>query len=334
MQSLFIREWADIQNIVVDKSFHKFVLDDLGANEQDICELLNPDTCEKTMHCILYKPDRCVQKLRTHSMHSPNVILTSKSGIAFQVLDSMYLSKVQLTTTQVDIYYCMVRSLQSNIIYVLFSSGIVLTRSDLHENMELNRNLQLLIAKLSAKKDDKFVLGGHSMGCVSALYTGYLMQHKPVFNRCFIVGTAGAKWIPQNIRFSDLPNIQIFISGELRHTKNGNSNLLLDCFVNEGDTDLIAYKPFTVIYIDTEDRTAFSASFDNITHKITYPEKSSSQCKKFHMWSYYQGLLFTLYANLLKVKTIIPKKSRKSKTQYNFGKKSVNSFTRTNSKRY
>lgn len=333
MQSLYVREWADIQNIVVDKPFHKFVLDDLGANEQDICELLNPETCEKTMHCILYKPDRCVQKIRTHSMHSPSVILKSKSGLAFQVLDSMYLSKVQLTTAQVDMYYCMVRSLQSNVIYVLFSSGIVLTQADLQDNIELNNNLLLLIAKLSVRKDERFVLGGHSMGCVLALYTGYLMQHKPVFYNCFIVGTAGAKWIPQNISFTNLPNIQIFISGELRHSKNGNSNLLLDCFVNEGDANLTAYKPFTVIYYDTEDKNAFSASYDNITYKITYPEKSSSQCKKFHMWSYYQGLLFALYREL-KVKSMKLRKSRKSKTQYNFTKKSANSYTRTNSKSY
>ena len=100
MQSLYVREWADIQTIVVDKPFHE----------------LNTEN------------------------------IKSKSGIAFEVLDTMYLSKVQLTTTQIDMYYCMVRSLQSNVIYVLFSSGIVLTQADLQDNIELNNNLELLIA--------------------------------------------------------------------------------------------------------------------------------------------------------------------------------------------
>jgi hypothetical protein len=335
--NVFIKEWSDIQNVVVDKSFHKFALDELGANEHDICELLNPEMCEKTIHCILYKPNKCVNKLRTHSLHKPSVILKSKSGNSFIVLDSMYLSKVQLTTTQVDMYYCMVRSLHTNIIYVLFSSGIVLTQNDLQNNQELNNNLSLLIAKLSGitknNKREKIVLGGHSMGCVLALYTGFLMRVKPVFTNCYIVGTAGAKWIPRDIKFCNLENIKIFISGELRHSKTGD-NLFLDCFINDGDIDLVSYNPVTVIYYDTTDRSADSVPFDKIESVITYPDKSSSQCKKFHMWSYYQGLISILCKDIVitQVKnTIKAHKTNYSKTQYNINKISSRSFTRSNS---
>ena len=328
---LFVKEWADIQNIVVDKSFHKFALDELGANEEDICELLNPELCEKTMHCILYKPDKCVSKKRTHSMHKPSVILKSKSGNSFYVLDSMYLSKVQLTTTQVDMYYCMVRSLQTKTIYILFSSGIVLTRNDLYNNIELNHSLSLLIAKISGafqkNKDEKFVFGGHSMGCVLSLYTRLLIREKPVFPNCYVVGTAGAKWILPDTQI-DKQNIKIFISGELRHSKNGDT-MLLDCFVNEGDNDLVAYKPLIVLYYDTTDRSAISVEFEKIQSPIIYPEKSSSQCKKFHMWSYYQGLISQIYKDIYIKKTPIPRKTLHTKTQYK-KTRSFRSFTRSN----
>lgn len=334
LEASYIYNWTDIQNIVVDKPFHKFALDTLGANEQDICELLDPDMCEKTMHCILYKPNKCVSKKRTYSMHKPSINLKSKSGADFAVVDSMYLSRVQLMNANIDMYYCAVKSLQTNVIYVLFSSGIVLTQTDLQENSELNANLHLLIAKLSgASKKYQIVLGGHSMGCVLALYTGFLMQKvsTSMFHKCFFVGTAGAKWIPSDISFANLPNVKIFISGELRHSKTKDT-LLLDCFINEGDRDLVAYKPLTVLYYDTNDRTAFSIDIDKITYEISYPDKSTSQCKKFHMWTYYYGLINELYKDVEPSSTITlqPRNQRKSSTQYRIVKNMSRSYTKSN----
>ncbi len=317
-----IAEWADIQNIVVDKQFNKFALETLGANEEDICELFDPAKCEKTMHCILYKPDKCVGEKRKYLLHEPNIYLTSKSGLSFIVLDSMYLSKIQLTTNKIDIYYCMVKSIQSDNIYVLFSSGIVLTYDELYNNKELNDGLNLLIAKLTSHKNKKIILGGHSMGCVLALYTGYKMQS---FSG-MIVGTAGAKWIANGVNFTNQPNIKIFISGELRHNKKKDS-MFLDCFINEGDADLQSYNPVNVIYLDTEDGTPHEIPYDMINYNVVFPEKTTTQCKKFHQWNYYFNILRKLYpvtpARISRIR-----KTKKSITQYNKRKSLMQSFTR------
>lgn len=300
----YIKEWVNIQNIVVEKTFNKFMLDSLSINEHDVCELINVESCDLAESCTFYK-NKCVNKNRLHSMHKTNVILHSKNGnIPFRVIDSMFLSKVQLTTTSIDMYYCMVESIYTKTVYVLFSSGIVLRENELQKNHELNDRLMILIGKLIGlvKKHPttKFVLGGHSMGNVLASYTGWLMYSNPKYkhyfeNNGYIIGTAGAKWLGNPELFRDLPNIKIFISGELRIAKT--KKLLIDCFMREGDDNKHAYEPLTVIYKNTDDGEIHFSEFAELdpTFQIVYPEKSTSQCKKLHMFSYYQHLINHIY---------------------------------------
>lgn len=232
MQS-YIREWSEIQHIVNNKPYDKFVTD-----------------------------------ISTHLIDNNYTIIEHK-----------YLSNVQLTTTTIDMYYCIVRSLQTNVLYVLFPSGIVLTHDDVYNNPKLNTNLMLLIHTLSNNKEQRYVLGGHSMGCVLALYTGFLMHRMPLFNRCFIVGTAGAKWIPGSFYYTNYDNIQIFISGS-KQTKS----MVLDCFLTKGDANLVAYTPITVLYYDTQTNVANQIPYDSIGCNITYSEK-------LHDWNYYKKLI-------------------------------------------
>jgi hypothetical protein len=300
-----VKEWIYIQNIVVEKTYNNFLLDELYTAEQDICEHMN---CE----CIIYK-NTCV----------------------FEVIDSMHLSKVQLTTAVIDIYYCMVRSVQTHTIYVLFSSGIVLNENELHKNKELNDRLMILISKLIAivksNPNMKFVLGGHSMGGVLGAYTGWIMYNNPKFktyfiNNGYVIGTASAKWLyDKDHSYHNLPNIRMFLSGELRISKN-KKTLLLDCFVNEGDANKKVYEPIEIIYRNTDDGIVELKRFSDIdpSIQIVYTEKTSSQCKKLHMFSYYQNLLYIVYQNTSIPKVNIPyalsqitNPKTKSKTQKN-----------------
>ncbi len=194
MQS-YIREWSEIQHIVNNKPYDKFVT--------DVSELL----------------------------------LTNN----YTIIEHKYLSNVQLTTTTIDMYYCIVRLYKPMYYMCCFLRAIVLTHDDVYNNPKLNTNLMLLIHTLSNNKEQRYVLGGHSMGCVLALYTGFLMHRMPVFNRCFIVGTAGAKWIPRSFNFarevelsvpsvpSNYDNIQVFISGSKQR-----KSMVLDSFLTKG----------------------------------------------------------------------------------------------------
>ena len=319
----FIKEWSDIQNIVIEKEFYKFILDELRANEQDVCELLDSNYCERTMHCILYK-NKCVSKDRIQPIHKPSVTITSSTyKIKFEVIDSMYLGNVQLTTTKIDLYYCMVRSTQTNVIYILFSSGIVLTKFDLQENRELNDRLHILIGKIIKNKQYVHVLAGHSMRCVLSLYTGYLLffKYNNVFtSNIFVLGSAGAKWMfDENhyVTYTNLPNIKIFLSGELRHSKS-KCKMLLDCYTNEGFGR--EYRPLSVIYKDTnkENGAIYETLFDDIKCQIEYPDKNNSQCQKFHQWAYYKKLLQTIYKDVFVSRVISSRaksKPRRSKTE-------------------
>lgn len=319
----FIHEWSDIQNIVIEKQFNKFILDELKANEQDVCELIDSNYCEKTIHCILYK-NKCVNKDRMLQIHKPSVMITSSIyKIMFEVIDSMYLGNVQLTTTKIDLYYCAVRSTQTNVIYILFSSGIVLTKMDLQDNRELNDRLHILMGKIIKNKHYTYILAGHSMGCVLALYTGYLLfsKYNNVFtSNIFVLGTAGAKWMPDYVSYTNLPNIKIFLSGELRHGKS-NDKYLLDCYVNEGFGH--GYKPLYVIYTDKEDGVIHETPFDVIKCLIEYPDKNKSQCQKFHQWAYYRRLIQVLYNDGGISSYIEPKRPKSSRSKTEKSKKSI-----------
>jgi hypothetical protein len=48
-----MKEWIDIQNIVIDKSYGKLMVDELNANTEDICNLLPEDVCNKIEQCII-----------------------------------------------------------------------------------------------------------------------------------------------------------------------------------------------------------------------------------------------------------------------------------------
>ena len=93
-----IKEWIDIQNIVIDKSYDKLMADEINSNTEDICN--------KIEQCITINNQGCLSK---------------NNNIKFDVIDSMYLSEVKLMTTSIEMYYVMVMSTITNNIYILFS---------------------------------------------------------------------------------------------------------------------------------------------------------------------------------------------------------------------
>jgi hypothetical protein len=284
-----IKEWIDIQNIVIDKSYDKLMADELNSNAEDICN--------KIEQCITINNQGCLSK---------------NNNIKFDVIDSMYLSEVKLMTTSIEMYYVMVMSTITNNIYILFSSGTVLTREDLYDNKELNSRLWLLIEKIigivQSKNIKKIILGGHSMGAVLSMYVSLLMynnsKYKSIFiDNCYTFGTAAARWIIKEHRdFTNLPNIRQYIGGEIRHGKKI-TKLLLDGYSILGDTDFTSYEPYYLLYSDVIDNNreitiANAITLEDANEKqyvIEYPDKTTNICKKLHLWANYQKLLGLLY---------------------------------------
>lgn len=305
-------EWADIQNIVIDKEFNKELLDKLKNNEIDVCSALSVDICEKQEGCIIHKSN-CVNEERITSLHNPTkTILSKKHNIQFTVLDSKYLSTVYLTTVQFQLYYVSVLSHRTGNIYILFSSGIVLTEEELYGNIELNDRLRLLIGQvvLYCSQGYKVIFGGHSMGGVLAMYTSLLMREKSKFKKmfedsCYVFGTASAKWLQSESDYSNLSNVYQFISGELRETKKSHK-LLVDCYVNEGNPDLVAYTPYNYIYSDIDKTEVYVTENLDETIKLELTEKNSSQCKKLHRWDYYANLINMWLKTISTVVTTTP----------------------------
>jgi len=310
-----MKEWINIQNIVIDKCYGKLMVDELKSNTQDICNLLPEDICNKIEQCITMNKQGCVSKIRVHSMHKPHIQLTSKhNNIKFDVIDSMYLSEVKLMTASIEMYYVMVMSTITNNIYILFSSGTVLTRKDLYDNKELNTHLWLLIAKIigivKSNNKTKIILGGHSMGSAVSMYTGLLMYNNPKYksifiDNCYSFGTGAARWIiNENTDFTNLPNIWQYIGGEFRRGKKI-TRLLLDCYSIHGDTDFTSYEPYYLLYSDVIDNgevtIAKAITLEDATEKqyvIEYPDKTTNICKKLHLWANYQKLLGMLYKDV------------------------------------
>jgi len=320
---VYLKEWSDIQNIVIEKEYNKFILDELSLNEEDVCERLNQDNCTKAANCMEWKSN-CVNKRRVKRMHTENVMITSKNyKIKFRVLDSMFMSKVQLTSVTIDMYYCIVESTVSGNVYVLFSSGIVLTKAELYDNKELNDRMALLRLKIVqlARLGKRIILGGHSMGSVLAMYAGWEIysHNKSVFtNSVVILGTAGAKWMtPEMSDYATQPNVVQFISGELRVAKKS-SKLLLDCFQIDGDSDFTAFPNYKILYTDTEDGTYHvitPSEAEYMGYTLTHTGKGSSQCKKLHMWKYYMEILQDIYGHVMINRTA--SKSRRSHSRSN-----------------
>ena len=295
-----IQEWVDIQNITIDKQFYKPYLEQLKNGDIDVCNALTLDICSYQVGCDIYK-NQCINKTRLKPMHyTGNTLLSSKHKIPFEIVDSGYLTTIYLLINEFSLYYVTVRSVLTGNIYVLFSSGIVLTKTDLYENKELKDSIMLLIGNITylSKQNNQIFLCGHSMGSVLAMYTGYLMytgksQFKHAFlNNCYIFGSASAKWmLNESVWKSKQSNIYQFISCELRVNKT-KKRLLVDCYQLEGDNEFILYPYFYYIFTENENNFMIESDSNKMNdYSIEYTAKNSQQCQKLHRWAFYVSLL-------------------------------------------
>jgi len=314
-----IREWLNIQNITVEKPYNKMMMDELGISSVDVCNLLTIEKCLYAEPICSIKDNECITSERVHPLHQKEVLITSRPDkIHFIVVESRHITDIQLLTTHIEIYYVVLRSFATGNIYVLFSSGMVLTRDILYDNHDITEQILLLNTRLKTycieNKKQKIALCGHSMGSALSMYTGILFQkhyNREFENNCVIFGTGIAKCL-EDTRFTRLPNIRQFISGELRRTKSTKPKLIIDCMITKGD--LLLYEPIEYIYMDVSEDDIVEYKRTMTTTDFVITIGNETQCKKLHKWSYYLKLLLQLYNEPLQIATHKPITTSKSRT--------------------
>jgi hypothetical protein len=207
-------------------------------------------------------------------------------------------------------------------IYVLFSSGVVLSKSHLQE-VELKQNLEKLISKIHewVQHGNKVILCGHSMGCTLAMFAGYqffLYDKNMFYEHVSILGTGGAKWMTHEIcdTFSGFTNVHIFISGVLGLGLNEQNSamtiktMILDGFQNIGDEYEVVNPNCQVIFTETDgevnnveitERTKVTLIKQKVLkddHKVqmTHANVNSMIGQTLHSWSHYRSLLQRIFS--------------------------------------
>jgi hypothetical protein len=293
----YINTWVSIQSIIVGKNNtsnnNHFNKKYLIKDDNDICSSFNVDSCHEKDdgNCIVYTDSEnnnsCVNKRRIKRFEKNTIsqIFFSKNGKKMKILETNILFEYELNSIMYPLFYYTILDVDTNNIYILFSTGHTIGLFNKYE--ELIENLKKLVKNIITNFNDgnieKIILCGHSAGCCLALYTSYLLIkiNEDFFNtNCYCVGSGPFKFMDEyeKIFIQDESNIQIFVNGyyitELA--------LYLDPYINIGDG--FNYQPFIYIYEDEDEKIFLKYKLDK-NLKLLYT------LKNLHDWnSYYKKL--------------------------------------------
>jgi hypothetical protein len=303
-----IQEWLSLQNIVSNKNFNQSFLKPLNKDEFDLCNdnegNIKIDCNERNENkCSIYKSystfkESCVSKDRI-SKYEKDTIIFGKNKGQYRIIETQKIIYI-IENVEVEIYYYILLSQETNNYYILFSTGYVLNKQ-INEIEEIVSFLQTLIKYIiNIESTAKIIICGHSFGCILSLYTGYLLnsQYPELFvSRCIIFGSGPFKFINKEIfAFSKLENVKIFILGRIIDERE----ILLDCYSNLGPGNYI-YEPITYILINYE--TEKIISINDITgYSINY--LNDFWCDGFHSWKNYYINLIRIYGIFIRNKLL------------------------------
>ena len=309
----YIKEWISIENIAADKKFGQQFLEDLNPDMNDKCSEKNLLSCsEEDSSCVVYhssrigEHDECVSKTRVkrfvEGTEENPTIITGKNRRKYIIIHS---DEIILTTSRfvgskimevdISIYYYVLVSKSTKNIYILFSTGSILSDHELNDEMLLGflegilYNISYLYENV-VSESNKIVLCGHSMGCVLALSVAQLLKNRntELFDsKIVVVGSSPTKFLtPQDkSEFHNLPNIKIFVYCD----KKEGPSIYLDCFVNIGSKNRSNYEPLTIVGPDNSEFTISNQEYiiNYISDKLT--------CISKHKWRNYYKILISLY---------------------------------------
>jgi hypothetical protein len=240
----YIRKVRSLPIVLTKNPLHEYLSIVNLSNKYNKTFLTNePDSCEQqedcTEPCQEYSSSKgfmCVHPSRIRTFHDKKELgfefLSKLTHRPFIVLDSVLYRS--------DLFYKIILSKDTNVVYVLFNMGRVIPKDELYSFEDMNALYLKLIHNISP--NNKVVLCGHSMGAVQALRMAlYLFEHHhDFFVTIQVIVTGPYKWLLPHSKFTHLPNVHVYFTGYQDK---------VDVFASQNDT-LEHYVPYTLITLD------------------------------------------------------------------------------------
>jgi len=311
--NIYLEEWISIQNIVSDKKYNNTFIDTNVDN--GICNKINIDNC-KTDDCEIYEKTStfekiCVNKLSIKKFED-GVEILGKNNKKYKIIHDNTLFE---HSDDVISYYYILKSDDTNNIYILFSTGFVFFPVHLSD-VEFAKNMNDLaeaIIDFDKNEYNKVILCGHSMGCVIALHIGggiIKTKDENFFNeKVIIVGSGPFTYSETEISYNHSKNIKIFVNiGIYKNTK------YIDGYSIKNNKN--NYKPLTYILdgkiIDLYGKYNNNSKEDDVYY-YTGSNISELKLNYFHVWDLYYKNINLFKNNNKGGKTKKTRKQKKSK---------------------
>ena len=217
---LFVEQWTSIANIVVQKNFEQQFREDTSLqpldDEDDECKKYNvEEECEKQPMCVVYTDSKekktCVPKKRVKSFSTGTIIL-GVNGARFKIL---YTEQYDHVNEHVYVYILL--SIDTNILYVLWSSKLVLEHSKI-VSIDIDELINQL--RIFMETVNYVIFCGHSMGCVLSQYLAIKCVGVDLdISKINVIGSGPFSWMENNdleiLTSNYQDRIHIFVVGYL-----------------------------------------------------------------------------------------------------------------------
>lgn len=255
--------------------FNKPGLYPLGDEEVDKCYIDYPPTvkdlpndCEADENCFRYYDQglfACALKERKFNFSQipefphRNVIheVQHYKQLWCEEKDSsevnLFFSSSNERKLPIMMYYRIIYSLRTKIVYVSFSSGVVFLGPDVVENLKEYSLSVIEKIKEMVEPDIQICLCGHSMGATLSMAVAYhwfksdLPENRVRFENVTVVALGALNIFDPDTNFKHLPNIRSYLSAEATSSKT-----FIDPFCSRGDRTKYMYSPVKLI-LPTED---------------------------------------------------------------------------------
>jgi hypothetical protein len=148
-------------------------------------------------------------------------------------------------TISTIMYYRIIHSIRTNIVYVSFSSGVVLSGPDVLSNLKEYSLSVIEKIKELVEPGLKICLCGHSMGATLSMVVAYHCFHldPDFFEHISVVALGAINLFDPDNDFKNIPKIRSYLSA--RSTSTG---IFVDPFCVRGDRSKFMYSPAKLIF--------------------------------------------------------------------------------------
>jgi hypothetical protein len=306
-------EFLNLSNLALSCPRSKAYIDGLKKpglepiDEVDKCNVLSPptgkeipNTCEEHPDCFRhFEKGMFLCSSKSRRFEFADVSVFRHKHIIREVQKYRQMWCIEIDSVSMDLYfispsgkqipvimYCrVIQSLQTGIVYVVFSSGVVLSGPDVVPKLR-DYSLQIIQQiKELVEPGTKICLCGHSMGATVSMAvayhwfyedTNYFMSHVNV------VALGSINLFEHETMFTNLPNIRSYLSAS--STPHG---IFVDPFCMRGDSSKTIYSPVKLILsevvdVDVNDIKVTKNSATVTSRDVTFEVSQHQQYNELH----------------------------------------------------